>query len=57
MKDLKKEIQNLFIDYDKLYQTELIDSENILEYWKNEFFWWKREALEDILELFEKYWY
>ena len=57
MNDLKKEIQNLFIGYDKLYKSELIDSEDILEYWKNEFFWWKREAIQDILELFEKYWY
>lgn len=57
MNDLKKEIQNLFIGYDKLYKSELIDSEDILEYWKNEFFWWKREAIQDVLELFEKYWY
>ncbi len=55
MNKIKKEINNLFIEYDKLYKPNLTESVKILEYWENEFFWWKREAFQDVLELFEKY--
>lgn len=55
-KSLKNKIQELFLEYDTYYKTEFIESSKILEYWENEFFWWKREAYEDILSLFEKYW-
>lgn len=56
-KSLKTEIEALFNDYDKLYKSELTESAKILEYWENEFFWWKREAFQEVLELFEKQWY
>lgn len=55
-KSLKNEIQELFLEYNEYYKTEFIESSKILEYWENEFFWWKREAYEDILSLFEKHW-
>jgi len=51
MKNLEKEIKELFQKYDNLYKLELIKSTNIEEYWENEFIWWKREAFQDILEL------
>lgn len=52
---LKLEIEKLFYKYDKLYNIKLIESQKILEYWENEFFWWKKEAYEDILNLIKKY--
>jgi len=55
MNKLKNEIENLFKQYNKLYKPELTESAKILEYWENEFFWWKREAFQDVLELIEKY--
>lgn len=55
MINLEQEIKNLFLEYDKLYIPELTESAKILEYWENEFFWWKREAYEEVLELIKKY--
>jgi len=55
MNKIKEEINNLFIEYNKLYKPNLTESAKILEYWENEFFWGKREAFQDILKLFEKY--
>lgn len=46
---LKVKVEKLYYKYNKLYKTELVKSENILEYWENEFFWWKKEAFEDML--------
>lgn len=51
---LKKKIQKEFLYYDNLYKIGLTKSEDIEEYGENEFFWWKREAFEDILEYMEK---
>ncbi len=52
---LENEIRLLCEYYWKLYKENLTESAKILEYWENEFFWWKKEAFEDILELFKKY--
>lgn len=49
------EIQERYSSYNELYKEQLSESESILEYWENEFFWWKREAFEDVLELLQKY--
>ena len=51
----ENDIKNLFLDYDKLYKSKLTESAKILEYWENEFFWGKREAFQDVLELIIKY--
>ena len=53
--NFEKEIKKLAQDYWKLYKQDLTESASIEEYWENEFFWWKKEAFEDILDLFEKY--
>lgn len=53
--NLEKEVKSLAKWYRKLYKENLTESAKILEYWENEFFWWKREAFEDILELIKKY--
>lgn len=55
MNDLEKEVNDLFLEYNKLYKPELTESVGILEYWENEFFWWKKEAFEEVLELMKKY--
>ena len=52
---LEKEVKILFLKYDNLYKPELTESTEILQYWENEFFWWKKEAYEDVLELLDKY--
>jgi len=49
------EIQERYSSYNELYKEQLSESESILEYWENEFFWWKREAFADVLELLQKY--
>lgn len=54
MNELKEKIEKLFLEYDKIYKPELTKSTNILEYWENEFIWWKREAFQDILEIIRK---
>ena len=54
MKELEREVRRLSIEYNMYYKTEFIESSKILEYWENEFFWWKREAFEEVLELIEK---
>lgn len=51
MKELEDKIRNLFLEYDKLYKSELTETTDISEYWENEFFWWKREAFQEVLEL------
>lgn len=53
MNDLEKEIYSLFMKYHKLYKPKLTESVKILEYWENEFFWWKKEAFGEVLELFK----
>jgi len=53
--NLESCIKNTIIQYNKLYNENLIESEDILTYWENEFFGWKKEAFEDILELIKKY--
>lgn len=53
--DLHSEIKILAKKYNKLYKKHLCESEKILEYWENEFFGWKKEAYEDILDLLKKY--
>jgi len=50
-KELRKEVSFLM----RQYKEKLCESEEIEEYWTNEFFWWKVEAYKDILELLEKY--
>lgn len=55
-KTLKKKIQKEFQYYNNLYKLELTESEDIQEYWQNEFFWWKKEALGDILEYMKLHW-
>ncbi len=52
---LEKEIKKLAQDYWKLYKQNITESANIEEYWENEFFWWKKEAFEDVLDLMKKY--
>lgn len=52
---LENRIKSLAKDYWKLYKEKLTESVNIEEYWTNEFFWWKKEAFEDILDLMKKY--
>ena len=52
---LEKEVKILFLKYNNLYKPELTESTKILQYWENEFFWWKKEAYEDVLELLDKY--
>lgn len=52
---LRREISTLAKWYKKLYKIQLTESVHILEYWENEFFGWKAEAYEDILELIKKY--
>ncbi len=53
--NLEKEVKNLAKWYRKLYKETLTESVKILEYWENEFFWWKKEAFEEVLELIKKY--
>jgi len=50
---IEKYIKNSFKNYDDLYNLNLTESDEILKYWENEFFWWKREALQEVLELIE----
>ncbi|NUJ97991.1 hypothetical protein HGA92_04365 [Candidatus Gracilibacteria bacterium] len=52
---LENEIRLLCEYYGKLYKENLTESAKILEYGENEFFGGKKEAFEDILELFKKY--
>jgi hypothetical protein len=52
---LNDEIRTLAKQYRKLYKKQLCESEKIEEYWENEFFWWKAEAYEDVLGLFERH--
>jgi hypothetical protein len=52
---LNNEIIYLKQKYINLYKKDLYQSENIEEYWENEFYWWKIEAYEDVLELLKKY--
>lgn len=54
-KTLEDEIKNLYQYYSSLYNEKLTKSDDILKYWENEFFWWKKEAFEEILELIKKY--
>jgi len=54
-KGLYEEVSFLMRQYKTLYKEKLCESEEIEEYWTNEFFWWKVEAYKDILELLEKY--
>lgn len=55
-KDLYKEVYSLAKYYKTLYKKDLwYDSNKIEEYWENEFFWWKKEAFEDVLNLMKKY--
>ncbi|EKD66364.1 MAG: hypothetical protein ACD_49C00050G0034 [uncultured bacterium (gcode 4)] len=53
--DLESEIKAQIKWYKKLYKVKLTESEKIEEYWENEFFGWKKEAYEDILDLYKKY--
>lgn len=55
MKELERDVRRLFLEYNSYYKTEFLESSKILEYWENEFFWWKREAFEEVLELIEKF--
>lgn len=54
-KGLEKEIETLSEEYGKMYNSKLTESANILEYWENEFFWGKKEAFEEVLEIMKKY--
>jgi len=53
--NLEKEIKILVKQYKKLYRPKLTESTKILEYWENEFFGWKKEAFEEVLELIQKH--
>ena len=44
-------IYNLFNEYNKFYKEEFFYSSDIERYWENEFFWWKKEAYEEVIEL------
>lgn len=52
---IEKELKLMKKQYKKLYKEKLTESSGIEEYWTNEFFWWKAEAFEDILQLLRKY--
>ena len=52
---LENKVRSLFEGYDELYKPNLTESTKILEYWENEFFWWKKEAFQEVLDLIEKY--
>lgn len=52
IKFIKSEIFNYTEIYDQNFYNKSNDS--ILEYWENEFFWWKKEALEDILNFLKR---
>ena len=52
---LEREVKILASWYKKLYKESLTESADILEYWENEFFRWKKEAFEDVLNLIKKY--
>lgn len=54
-KILENEIKKLYEYYWKLYKENLTENVKILEYWENEFFWWKKEVFEEVLELMKKY--
>ena len=47
-------IQEGFNGYNKLYKLNISESENIEAYGENEFFGWKREAFQDILDFIKK---
>ena len=51
---LKQRIKDSYEEYDEYYKLERTESDSILEYGENEFFWGKREAFEDLLEFIEK---
>lgn len=53
--NLEIEVKSLILRYKKLYKENILESADILNYWENEFFWWKKEAFEDILDLIKKY--
>lgn len=52
---LEKEIINSLRCYKKLYKENIWEGVDILEYWENDFFWGKKEAFEDVLNLIKKY--
>ncbi len=50
----KERVRIGFAEYDGLYSLSKTESLDIIEYGENEFFWWKREAYEDMLEYMEQ---
>lgn len=52
---LHKEINLLIKQHKMFYKKSLCENELIEEHWENEFFWWKIEAYNDILELLDEY--
>ena len=52
---LRNDLYNMFDFYNKLYKEKFFLSEDIQKFWENEFYGWKREAFEDILELLKRY--
>jgi hypothetical protein len=54
MNPWKDKIREGFAEYDGLYLLAKTESLDISEYGENEFFWWKREAYEDMLEYMKR---
>lgn len=54
LKEWKVELRNRLTEYQEAYIPWNTESLSILEYGENEFFWWKKEVYEDILEYMEK---
>ena len=50
----KVELRERLWEYQEAYIPEKTESLSILEYGENEFFWWKKEVYEDILEYMEQ---
>jgi len=48
---LEAQILSLYKKYNDLYIPQDRNSEDIQKYWENEFYWGKREAFEEVLEL------
>lgn len=51
---IEDQILSLYNKYNDLYIAQNRNSEDIQRYWENEFYWGKREAFEEVLELLKK---
>lgn len=56
LKAWKIELRERLAEYQEAYIAGKTESLDILEYGENEFFWWKKEVYEDILEDIERNW-